>query len=196
MTRVGIVIAGLLGVAVLAFALRLVYMVARYGTYTVPSAAMEPTLAKGHPVTVDRWAYGNSSPKRGEVIVFIPPLPFNPAFVERVLAVPGDRFAVHAGRATVNGKPINEPQRRAANYELAIRDYDITVDRKPLGQQDVVPRSDWTAPDTVPPNCYVVLGDNRSKAVDSHVWGFLCPGRAGPANPDEPSRLIGRAIVR
>ena len=46
------------------------------------------------------------------------------------------------------------------------------------------PRYDW-GPSTVPPNALFVLGDNRNRSFDSHVWGFL-----------PRDHVIGHAILR
>ena len=46
------------------------------------------------------------------------------------------------------------------------------------------PEYTW-GPEIVPPNSYLVLGDNRNSSYDSHVWGFV--GR---------DRIIGKAAVR
>ena len=41
--------------------------------FVIPSASMEPTLAIGQRVLVNRLAYDFSSPQRGDIVVFHPP---------------------------------------------------------------------------------------------------------------------------
>jgi signal peptidase I len=148
--------------------------------------------------TVDQFAYRDAPPRRGDVVVFMPPVESSSPFVQRVVAIPGDRFAIRGGRTFVNGKRIDEPYApEKPLYDLAVRGYAIWVDNARL-EDDlgvIPPRSKWTAADTVPPGCYVVLGDNRPNAMDSHAFGFFCPGRPVPHKPNIHPELVGRAIV-
>ncbi len=185
---------GVVAALFLAYFIAATYLVVRFQVTRLRSASMEPTIHDGTIVVVDRFAYRAGPPQRGDVVAISGVGPFLPLLVGRVVAVAGDRFAVHNGRAVVNGRPDDHGP--IARYELGISDYDIVVDGKRIGESDVVTVSDWTSPDTVPPGCYVVLGDNRNKALDSHEWGFLCPNRIGLLSQNDPARLIGRVILR
>lgn len=176
-----------------------VYTVLRYRTFYAPSGSMAPTIVTGQIFVADRFAYRGAAPRRGDVVIFMPPVISPNPFFKRVVAVPGDRLAIHAGRTFVNGKRVDEPYApQPAPYDLAIRNYGITVDGEPLDTAIAVipPRAEWTSPDTVPRGCYVVLGDNRSNSADSHLFGFLCPGQPVPSLPKVHPELVGRAIVR
>jgi signal peptidase I len=171
------------------------YLVVRFQMIRMSSASMELTIHNGAFLLVDRFAYVAEPPRRGDVVAIGVPNPFLPLLVERVVAVPGDRFVVHNGRALANGRLAGGGQRENARYELLISDYDIVVNGKRFGELRLLNLSDWTSPDTVPRGCYVVLGDNRNNALDSHLWGFFCPNRASFLSPD-PVRLIGRVLLR
>jgi signal peptidase I len=191
-----IAIGSVLALVVLACLAGGVYGMMRYANYRTPSGAMEPTLPLGSVFLTDRFAYRGASPQRGDVVVFMPPIPSADPFIKRVVAVPGDRYAIRSGRAILNGQPVREPYlAERTDYDLAIRDYGISVNGTALGSLAAVvpPRSEWTAPDSVPRGCYVMLGDNRNNSEDSHVYGFVCPGRSGIAGAQV--RLIGRAIL-
>ena len=63
-------------------------------------------------------------------------------------------------------------------YSLEIRNYGIFVSygagwqRIDSADANVPPASQWTAPNRIPPHCYIMFGDNRNDSEDSHIWGF------------------------
>ena len=114
----------------------------------IPSGSMEPTLLVNDRVLVDKISYRFHPPQRGDILVFYPPYADDKAYIKRLIAIGGDRIAIHNGQVFVNQQPLNEPYiAEPPNYELA---------------ELVVPQSYlW------------VMGDNRNNSNDSHVWGFL-----------------------
>lgn len=194
----GWTIAGVCGVAlVLVMGTALGYGLLRFRNYFAPSGAMAPTIPARAVFLVDRFAYHGHTPDRGDVIVFTPPIFPSAPFFKRVVAVPGDRFAIRHGHVTLNGKPVDEPYvKGATDYDLAIEGYGIRVSDQKLdpAMAAIPPRSEWSAPDKVPRGCYVVLGDNRNNSEDSHIWGFLCPGRPAALTSEVPA-LVGRAVL-
>jgi signal peptidase I len=183
--------------AVVLCVLGVFYVRARFALYVARSGGMAPTIRTGDRFIADRYAYRNASPRRGDIVVFAPPIRSDAPYYKRIVAVPGDRYAIHDGHAVLNGKRVDEPYAPGkADYELAIGRYGISVDGAPLDARNAVipPHAEWSAPDTVPRGCYVLLGDNRNNSLDSHVWGFLCPGRPVPDDPQIRPAVAGRAI--
>jgi signal peptidase I len=147
--------------AVLAIGIRQFIAEARY----IPSGSMLPTLQINDRLIVDKLSYRFETPQRGDIVVFNPTPAleqqnFHEAFIKRVIGLPGDRVEVKTGQVVVNGQPLPE------NYLQEQPNYEF----KPV---------------TVPPNQYMVLGDNRNNSYDSHYWGFV---------PRE--KIIGRAVLR
>jgi signal peptidase I len=147
--------------AIPAFLIRNFIAEARY----IPSASMTPTLQIKDRLIIDKWSYRSQNPQRGDIVVFSPTetlkqQKFKDPFVFRVIGLPGDKVEVKGGKVYVNAQPLEE------NY----------IEEAPNYQFGSV---------TVPPNSYLVLGDNRNKSYDSHYWGFV---------PRE--NIIGKAIKR
>lgn len=191
-----------IGAAVLitiAGALALAYYAAHYRVFTASAGSMEPTIPLGSTFLIDLAAYRNVPPQRGDVIVFFPPIDSATPLFKRVVAVPGDRFEIRDGRTVLNGKPLAEPYTREkrTDYAMAIANFGIKVDYNTLDPHfaEIAPRADWSAPDAVPRGCYVVLGDNRNNSEDSHVFGFMCPGRPSHAKDHRPVTIVGRAML-
>jgi signal peptidase I len=172
-------------------------------TFYIPSVSMVPTLEVRDVLLVDEMAYRLARPADGDVAIFTPPVDSGGSdYVKRVIGVPGDRVSISNGVVYRNGSALNEPyENEPPNYDLAIRDYDIEVNGRPLDPRaaNVPPRPMWQAPNRIPDGFYFVLGDNRNYSDDSHVWGFAQLGgffAAGPlAGRNVRARFIGRAFL-
>ncbi len=92
----GILAAGFIAVVVVYF----------FGMTThVVGVSMEPSLYSGQEILVDRFGYVLSSPKAGDVVIFLPNGNENAHYyVKRVVAVPGDSVLIEDGVLYVNGE--------------------------------------------------------------------------------------------
>ncbi len=132
--------------------------------FVMGSPAMDPTLAAGDRVMVDKLSYQWRSPERGEILVFDPPKILremrphaDQPFILRVVGVPGDRLKIQGGQLYVNSQLLPETYlKEPITYEMAQV--------------------------TIPEDTYFVLGDNRNDSFDSSIWGIV------PAN-----KIIGKA---
>jgi signal peptidase I len=106
---------------------------------------MEPTLETGEYFLADATYYLARPPMRGEVVVYRHPMQPELRSIKRIIAVEGDRIAIRAGRAVVNGMALEEPY----------------VEE---GDDRMVPDMLETQ---VPAGHVFVLGDNRAHSVDS-----------------------------
>ncbi|NMO22493.1 signal peptidase I [Pyxidicoccus fallax] len=121
----------------------------------IVTGSMEPTLAVGDRLVVDKLSYRLHPPRAGDVVVFEPPPELvrsgdlrGHSSIKRVIALPGQEVRVHDGQVFVDGRPLHEPYvAKAPTYE-------------------------W-GPARVPEDMLFVLGDNRNGSSDSHVWGAL-----------------------
>ncbi|MFM7437292.1 MAG: signal peptidase I [Snowella sp.] len=132
-----------------AFSIRTFIAEARY----IPASSMEPTLKISDRVIINKLDYNFEAPKRGDIIVFNPTEAlkernFKDAFIKRIIGVPDDTVEVKDRKVYVNEKVLEE------SYIAEPPDYQF-------------------GPVKVPPNSYLVLGDNRNNSYDSHYWGFV-----------------------
>lgn len=160
-----VVIVGSL-VAFVAFAFR---------TYYIPAASMVPTLEVHDVVLVSKIAYNSSAPRDGDIVTFDPPVESTNRFIKRIIGVPGDTLRIHEGIVFRNGTAVKEPYTaQQTAYEAEVKNYGIYIDGTPLDpiQANIPPKEKWTSPNTIPPGCYFMMGDNRNDSEDSHMWGF------------------------
>ena len=113
----------------------------------VDGFSMVPTLQDGEYVLVNRLAYRNNMPDRGDIIVFVSPQTSDLDLIKRVIGLPGDHIRIMNGEVQVNGQVLEE------DYIAAAPIYS----------------GDWN----VPEGNLFVLGDNRNDSSDSHAWGLL-----------------------
>lgn len=113
----------------------------------VESISMEPTLVQGQFLYVNKLAYRLAEPQIGDVIVFKYPPDPTQQYIKRVIGRPGDKVFISGGTVYVNDIALVEPYIKApANYT-----------------------GNWE----VPAESLFVLGDNRNRSMDSHVWGMV-----------------------
>lgn len=117
----------------------------------VKGASMSPTLRSGDRCLLNRFAYLTREPQRGELVVLRDP-ETDELIVKRIVGMPCETVIMRNDAAYVNGHRMHEPY--ASRY--------IRNDTSPLGKATVVPRDH-----------YFVLGDNRTRSVDSRDFGAV-----------------------
>lgn len=169
-TNVWLETASVVGMSVFfALGIRTFIAEARY----IPSRSMLPTLEVGDRLMIEKISYRLKSPERGDIVVFYPPdaavrctpkdpppTPIRDAYIKRIIGLPGEQVEVTEGVVFINGSPLEE-------------DYISEVPQYSFG------------PIEVPPETYLVLGDNRNESCDSHVWGTV-----------PKAQIIGRTALR
>jgi signal peptidase I len=185
--------------AIIGFLIFIVVRTFLIQTFTIVSGSMEGTLLVGDFLVLNKSAYGASlpgtdkrlpgytEPGRGDIIVFEghhEPIDL----VKRLIGMPGDTLAMHAGVLYLNGQPQDEPYARHTypggdtgtlwmEWQKQFLVDSVRVDQyRPT-------RDNW-GPIVVPEERYFVLGDNRDESLDSRYWGFI-----------QPHQITGRATV-
>lgn len=125
--------------------------------------SMEPALYNGQEILMNRIIYRLSTPKRGDVIVFLPNGNQNSHFyVKRVVGLPGETVQIREGRVYIDGVLLNEDE-----------SFDKMSDPG-IAQNEVILASDE----------FFVLGDNRNSSEDS---------RSGNIGAVKKDNIIGKA---
>lgn len=164
------IVAGLVALFLITFVVR---------TFYIPSGSMEPTLQINDVLLANEFEYRIAKPHDEDIVVFEPPIPTTNDFIKRLIGSPGEKLRIHHGVVYRNDVALKEPYiAQAPAYEMEIKNYNVYVDGTPLDPlaANVPPRNLWTSPDTIPPGCYFMMGDNRNNSEDSHIWGFAQTG--------------------
>jgi len=107
--------------------------------------SMRPTLEDGQFVLVNRLAYWNAEPQRGDVVA-LEVAGGRVVYIKRIVGMPGERIRIERGIVRVNGAALDEPYvRRRLPWE---------VDDVQLGDGE-----------------YLVIGDNRAMPQRNHDFG-------------------------
>ena len=129
----------------------------------VIGVSMEPGLYNGQEILVNRLVYRLSSPKRGDVVVFLPNGNENSSYyVKRVVGLPGETIQIIDGYVYIDGRFYAEDE----SYDKIA---DAGIAQAPLKLNN---------------NEYFVLGDNRNNSEDS---------RSANIGPVETEDIIGKA---
>jgi signal peptidase I len=145
--------------------------------YRIPSGSMEPTLAVGQRVLVNRLDTRFKKPHVGEITVFHPPADATQQlcgsvphvvklggaacaepepkkasvnFIKRIVAGPGDVISIVEGHVIRNG----------------VREKDSYI--RECGSS---PECNFPTPIKIPAGHWFMMGDNRGESDDSRFWG-------------------------
>ncbi|MCR2046852.1 signal peptidase I [Acetatifactor muris] len=92
-------------------------------TTNVVGVSMEPVLYNGQKIFINSFLYLISSPKRGDVVVFLPNGNENAHYyVKRVVAVPGDSVVIREGILYVNGEESRWVTEKLADAGIAVNE--------------------------------------------------------------------------
>ena len=133
---------------------------------SVSGQSMEPTVADGQTVLINRAAYLFSDPQRNDVVVFVSEESLNgEPNIKRVVGIPGDTILISNGSLYVNGERFSDSVDTERMEYAGRAETEIT-----LGENE-----------------YFLLGDNRNNSEDSRYQSM------GNVTGDE---IIGRAWLR
>jgi signal peptidase I len=186
--------------SILVVGLFILYFLAQ--NFVIPSGSMKDTLLVGDHLVVDRITLAPPTkwmplvhyrePRRGDIVVFIKPVPDldaegNPQYlilVKRLIGVPGDHIHLSNGIVILNGVAQNLP-----------KDGDNSPNPNSPGEKEyldefpsIPPAMNPSATEAwavdfpnyiengdlvVPPGHYFMMGDHRHNSLDSRYWGFV-----------------------
>lgn len=158
----------------------------------IPSGSMRLNLLEGDVVFVNRLAYNvkvpltdvvlarTADPQRGDVVTFSSPLD-GVRLIKRLVALPGDVVEMRAKVLVINGQ--------AARYEaldtmlepagpVGVLVATHVKESTAQGQHEIqwlagVAAKDSWGPITIPPDQFMMLGDNRDNSADSRYIGLV-----------------------
>jgi len=200
-------------VTVLILLLLMSAAVGKFFLFDVPRVVgndMAPALQSGDLLLAYRL---DTTPARGDLILFHHPQVTSRLVIRRVVALPGEQIAVRNEVPLINGKPAA----RTIQRELNLSDEGTVVHMKQVQEQvgeappwlvlkDPARRSRDTSVQTLGPGQYFVMADNRNHGTDSRTFGpvsgdtiratVVCRISAGPGSIEGQGQRPGYSPLR
>lgn len=165
--KIGAFFADIIEVGVTALAIFVFLYLFVFQPHEVKGSSMYPNFENGQFLLTDKISYRTGKPQRGDVIVFQAPLDENYDYIKRIIALPGESVMVKDGSVFINNLKLNE------GYILS----------------EVTTRSGKFLNEgtnfVLPPDNYIVMGDNRDHSSDSRSWGLVPKGN-----------IVGKVMLR
>lgn len=124
--------------------------------FRMPASSMVPALEIGDHFIARMKPYVDSSPKRGDIVIFPFPEDRSKDFVMRVVGLPGERIQIKDKVVFIDDRVLDDPWGSHEHRRILSR--------------DDAPRDNF-GPVDIPKGEVFVMGDNRNFAFDSRFWG-------------------------
>jgi signal peptidase I len=123
----------------------------------VEGLSMFATLDDNDYLIANKIDYRLHAPERGDIVILRPPTTNSTDFIKRIIALPGERLLIRDGTIYINGHLLHEPYL----------------------PEEWTTNNTWNngAEETMPPNEYFVMGDNRNRSQDSRSFGPISRDR-------------------
>lgn len=121
--------------------------------FIVRGDSMEPAIKDGDYIFINKLAFLNQEPKRGDVVV-VTPREKDFKIIKRIVGLPGERFAIEEGALVIRVHRLDEGKVLEEEY----LDEKNTQTRTPVLIN-------------IDPGEYFALGDNRAVSTDSRELG-------------------------
>ncbi len=114
----------------------------------VEGPSMRPTLMSGEWIIINRLAYRFNQPRRGDVVVFLPPSNAQTDdLIKRVIGLPGETLVIREGGIFIDDRKLSEPYAKGLTF----------------------PEGKWELGE----DQMFVMGDNRELSLDSRTFGSI-----------------------
>lgn len=120
----------------------------------VLGSSMEPNLSNEQRILVNKIAFLCSDPKRGDIVIFDPPVDSENDYIKRIIGLPGEQVEIKDGIVYIH---------QSDGIVFALDESEYIVDK---------PNYNYTSA-IIPEDSYFVLGDNRNNSGDSHYGWFV-----------------------
>ena len=130
------------------------WAITRFGVQMVEvdGESMSPTFKDRDRALLHKWMYYRKNPEPGEVVGIKLP-DDNELNLKRIIALPLDTIQIKDGQVFVNGHPQAEPY----------------LPEEIITEPGALSSNVYE----IAPDCYFVLGDNRSNSFDSRAYGAI-----------------------
>ena len=138
----------------LIYAAIFIFMVIRpffFQTFQIPTGSMVPTNMVGDFIGLNKAIYRYTEPKRGDIVVFRPPVQactpdqlekdgtVKVDFVKRLIGMPGDKVEIRQGQVIINDRPLWEPYKQYTLTDGEQKKFAILAG----AERDAVPKPNW-----------------------------------------------------
>lgn len=147
--------------------------------YLVPTGSMQPTIKEGDRIFVNKLAYQlelpfsdislmqTGTPRRGDIVVFKSQAA-DTRMVKRLIGLPGDKVQMDNNILRINGEQaqyLTDEETELLQENFSEFSHAVQfIQRSGIRDSFAV---------VVPPEHYLVLGDNRNNSADSRYYGFV-----------------------